>query len=600
MPNPFEIRSAELMRPEHVGREFVKDHTEHSKLASHSHTVVWGSRGSGKSMHFKFLEPLAQACQPDAQYAGDVRKFLQDPNAFLGIYINCRDGILHREELGRVCLLPNADAPFLDMLLSRYFACVIVKALVNTLTKQLSWICSVPVQATSLPAWARRVVRTEDKTLGEVLARLLQANDSWLLALNDLVDLHLLNPMTPPDRDSFPRDSPRLTTDVLDLMDFLRGSADLAVPFFLLFDEANELCEVHQRCVNSMMAQRSQRTLCIKVASQKRGFVPGPRLRGDVQVDETHDYTTLDLDGLYTNNRQAYYRRIELIANDRLRAVGMEVDINSYLPVGERQSQLLEEARHSAEERYLAIPEEKRPRDKANFIKKYAPAIVFQELIPAKAADIYAGFDNVVHLSSGIVRSFIDCCFRMYEKFVEKNPGLEPTEVPIQIQSDVIKQYSNEFIQAQLVDRISAPSTQPAQRELYRNVHSLLKGLGALFRARLLDKSSREPRIISISLKDEAGDELQKVLDVAEREAFLHAKWYGSKRGDRNLRCYVLNRRLCPHFNLDLMGFQGRIEVTAEQLGISLTDPDGFARTVLRDAPEEAQGDPRQLTFFEW
>src|SRR5438477_5966275 len=120
MPNPFEIKSAELMSATEVANEFVRDHTEHSKLISRSHTIVWGSRGSGKSMHFRFLEPLAQASDREGKYKGDVEGFLKDPNAFVGIYINCRDGVLNREELRRLPDLSELGKPLLHLLLSRY------------------------------------------------------------------------------------------------------------------------------------------------------------------------------------------------------------------------------------------------------------------------------------------------------------------------------------------------------------------------------------------------------------------------------------------------------------------------------------------------
>src|SRR3712207_3925108 len=102
-----------------VGREFVRNHTEYAHLAAHSHTIVWGSRGSGKSIHFRFLEPLAQAHRPESPGPGDVKRFLAEPSAFLGIYINCREGVLNREEFRQVERLPKADDAYLGMLFAR-------------------------------------------------------------------------------------------------------------------------------------------------------------------------------------------------------------------------------------------------------------------------------------------------------------------------------------------------------------------------------------------------------------------------------------------------------------------------------------------------
>lgn len=600
MGDPFEVESAELMDPERVALEFVKEHTEYAKLASHSHTIVWGSRGSGKSMHFKYLEPQAQALDMEPPRKGEVRRFLEDPSSFVGIYINCRGAILNRSELRRAATLEGADTGFVDMILSRYLACVVFRTLVRTIRDQVPWILQVACAQQEVPRFILALLSGKGDSVGEMLSAIEPQVEDWLLKLNELVDGLIRNLPESTLRQAFPEQALRLTTDLMDLLQFLQKAAGLNAPFFLMFDEANELCSVHQRCLNSLMALRSQRSVCIKVASQRHGFTAGPRLEATRPIDETHDYKTIDLDGLYTNNKQAYYKRLERIGDERLRRAGVEsASIRSYLPIGANLLRRIGEARKLAEQRYDALPQETRPKDKANFVKKYAPAIIFQDLVPAKAAKIYCGFDNVVHLSSGIVRSFLDCCSMMYSKCVEKHPESEPSQIPIRIQSDVIRDYSDEFVQAQILGTMNALSQEAPERRLYAQLHNLLNGLGSLFRGRLLDRESREPRIISISLKDEPQEELRQVLALAERDAFLHAKWYRSKRGDRNLRCYVLNRRLCPHYNLDLTGFQGRIEVSSAELSLSLADPALFARTILTK-PEDTPGDTRQLQLFDW
>ncbi len=283
MPNPFEIVSADLMPLSDVGRDLVRNHTEYAKLAAHAHTIVWGSRGSGKSIHFRFLEPLAQACASDTGTNGDVRAFVEHPDAFVGVYVNCREPKLNREEFRCVTELQNYDKNFGHLLFNRHFACVIVESLASTILEQLGWLGDAICRASKSPQWFR---------------------------------------------------------------------------FAILGDECSLL------------------TLC----------------------------------------------------------------------------------------------------------RRYRP-------------------------------------------------------------------------------------------------------------------KSREPRVISVSLKTDPNERLKRILNIAEREAFLHRKWYRSKRGNINLPCFVLNRRLCPHFNLDLSGFQGRLEVAADELALALSDPAAFVATVRRkgDGAEDKLG---QLTLF--
>jgi len=597
MPNPFAIETAELMDLQRVAEEFVKEHTEHAKLASYAHTVVWGSRGSGKSMHCRFLEPLAQAWAPDSGLKGDVRRFIELPGAYVGVYVNCREPVLNRHEL-RGLDAACADRQLVLSLLDRYLACVIAERASDTLRTQLSHVLDFAADPGTAPAWLAAEAGAEQGTrIGSLLEWVQRQCKQWLQSLDAIIDNAYRDGRYVPSLDAFPAGAPQTTRDIPRLFEWLQQCCHLRVPFFLVFDEANVLCRVHQQCINSLISFRSQRYLCIKVASQREGFPVGLGLDG--AVDETHDFTTLDLDDLYTNNREAYYKRIERIANDRLKRAGLGVGIAEYLPTNPTEVRALERAREIAARQYEEIPEDRRPLDRDNYVKKYAPALVFQEVLSHKAGRTYAGFDNLVHLSSGIVRSFLDCCSGMYTRYTERYPGREPSQIPVSVQGEVITDYSNQFIQTQIVDRMKTLDRDSEEWKRLAALHSLLKGLGAFFRHRLMDKRSREPRIISISLKDDPGPELESVLVLAVQESFLHAKWYRSKRGNRNLRCYVLNRRLCPHFNLDITGFQGRVELSSADLSLALRSPDAFLQRIRGMPEEDADADSRQLVLFD-
>jgi hypothetical protein len=596
MRNPFEVKSAELMAPEQVAKEFVSEHTENAKLSSFSHTIVWGSRGSGKSMHFKYLEPIAQSYNRTEKTNLSVEKYLTQSDSFLGVYINCRDGILNKDELRLIEKLDDVDHKATTLLLNIYLSCVVIKKILLTIKEQVKGLYNCDLNTAKFPDWLSEINIKNSTKLSEFSEGLEQHCTSLLKNINRTIDEKILNTEYAIPISSFVGHRPRITPDINQFCEFIQQVGKVKTPIFLLFDEANELCLTHQKCINSLISIRSQKTLCIKVASQRNFFQTGIRLLGT--VDETHDYTTLDLDGLYTNNREAYYKRLTKISNTRLNQCGFKGDIKDYLPPNQREVNEYQLAIKKAKKRYKDIPQEKRPKDENNFIKKYAPAIIFQEIRSSKSSTTYSGFDNLVHMSSGIVRSFLDCCSKMYNRYKDKYPDKEPMSIPIGIQTEIIREYSNEFIEFQIKSKIKNLEKDSVERQELIKLENLLTGLGKLFRKRLKDKSSREPRIISVSLKDDPNDELQKIIDIAEREAFLHIKWYRSKRGDKNLKCYVLNRRLCPHFNLDLTGFQGRFEVKSEELYISLSDPTAFVKTILNRKSKKEHS--HQLTLFDW
>jgi hypothetical protein len=599
MGDPFKVRSAETEDPREIGLEFVEDYTEYAKIAAHEHTVTWGSRGSGKTMHVRNLEPaawIARHC-PDTPAEG-FAGFLRSKSGFLGIYINCREPALSREEFRLLERDISPDNPELYVLTDRYLAQIVLSRLALTFESQLDFLLDVGLLPEQLPSSLRRLQTSPNGLLSSFCRRATSDTKECIDRLLPMFEDLFLHRTASQEGLLWLKDLPTLQPDIVTLLATVRQAIGSESPFFLMFDEANELSPGFQMAVAALLARRSQRELCIKVASQLQGFRT-ERVAGR-PVQEIHDFVSIDLDSLYTNNQDAYYRRVRDIALYRLKRAGIEGAIELYLPPNPSDAELMGQARRIAEERYDRLPGTERPQDRANFIKKYAPAIVFQTLASPKARKSYAGFDNLVHLSSGIIRSFLDCCSSMYGRFVESNPGIEPTSIPINVQNAVIETYSDEFIDGIRAKMESLRANTPERQE-FADLYNLMNGLGALFRTRLMDQESREPRIISVSLKDEPDTRLARALELAVQDAYLHKVLYTSKRGTRRLPCYVLNRRLCPHYGLDVAGFQGRLEVSAQELALALDGTGQFVPGVLGRARRTSdEGDEGQTQLWEW
>lgn len=603
MKNPFEIGMAEVVQLESAMTEFVPDNTEYTLLSSKTNTIFSGSRGSGKSINLRSLEPLSQSkflANRLGKPERTVEDYLNEDNgAFVGVYINCRDGVLNCEEFRTLSSLDYVDQDQVQFLMNSNIAAEICRKVIKTIREQLTFALESSVEIDNAPRFLSNVCSPEEKEikLGELLARFDRKCRRILDEIQDKVnEVILLQKII--DEFSNPLLSDiRITPGIFDFLETLRGAIGLPCPFYIMFDEANDLSFHQQVAVNSLIACRRMDLACFKVASQKHGYTF--RRRGGRDIDEVHDFTAFDLDQLYTNSRDAYYHRIRKIANQRLSHCGIEVDIEEYLPRNKTDIEQLERAREIASKRYDLMPPDKRPRDKQNYIKKYAPAIVFQTVRPSKGANSYAGFENVVHLSSGIVRGFLECCSLMFNNCLEKNPGVIPDSIPVSIQNESIASFSNSFVETYITQKME---NLPEDRNEYRDLmqlNNLLKSLGMLFRKRLMDESSREPRIISVSLKQPPEGDLLEILKLAEQKAFLHKKWYRSKRGNVNLPCYILNRRLCPYFNLDVSGFQGRLEFHPNQLGIALSDPKEFVDFAFPEARNQEIESP-QLALFEY
>lgn len=598
MADPFKIRNAENADPADIGLEFVEEHTEYAKIAAHEHTLAWGSRGSGKTMHLRFLEPAAWMARHEPQLReARYREFIADGNGFIGIYINCREPALSREEFRVYERSKRLNDGALLVLIDRYLAQAIIHQLSATFLEQLPFFGPMPLEAVNLSLGVASMLPRPAANIGQLMDHLRASSGRNLELGREAFDTLFLEGHLPNRTTEWIQGLPSVAPDTTSLIEEVRDTIGSRSPFFLMFDEANELSDALQQAVSSLLARRSQRVICVKVASQLNGFRT-ERATGR-PAQEVHDYVAIDLDSLYTNNQDAYYKRVRDIANLRLRAAGLSHDVSEYLPPNPRDIERGLRARELAAQRYDALPDDRRPKDRANYVKKYAPAIVFQELAHPKGGKSYAGFDNIVHLSSGIVRSFLDCCSLMYARCLESTPEQVPPKIPVSIQNEVIDTYSDEFLAA-LVRRADSLRSGTPERQAYADLYSLLRGLGGLFKSRLMDRRSREPRIISVSLKDVPAPRLAAALTLAEQDAYLHKVWYRSKRGTGKLPCYVLNRRLCPHFGLDIAGFQGRIEMFSAELELALSSPEDFAVTFSGSSQDEAEMSPDQIPLWEW
>ena len=294
-----------------------------------------------------------------------------------------------------------------------------------------------------------------------------------------------------------------------------------------------------------------------------------------------HDYDLINLDSLYTNNTQAYYQRILEISNKRLRLADYKVnDIKKFIPEREFEITKMKEAEVYTADEYDKLEEDKRPEDKQNYIHKYARARFFQQFLD-KTAYWYTGFDNLVHFSAGVTRSFLDPCFAMIERYKQNNPNVLQNNIqsiPPEIQWDTIREFSNDFIDKELLSKIRNRDIQSEERKKLQHLLNLIESVGEAFKIRLKNPNSPYPRIISFSIKNGVVDdyELEAVIKKALQECFFQKRWYRGKSGYEMLECYVLNRRLCPRYGLDLSGFQGRIELTQEFLKIAITDKNQF------------------------
>src|SRR5579871_3075087 len=92
--NPFVVESPEKLQPQDIARLFVEAYTRIETIKQRKHTFIWGSRGSGKSMMLRYLEPKCQAIV----HHGTAEFFRSKP-PFLALYCPCKEGYFNKTEM---------------------------------------------------------------------------------------------------------------------------------------------------------------------------------------------------------------------------------------------------------------------------------------------------------------------------------------------------------------------------------------------------------------------------------------------------------------------------------------------------------------------
>ena len=592
LKNPFEIKPPEELSSQLIYKLFVKEYTEHAALIGDYHTFISGSRGSGKSMHFKYLEPQCQIIEH-----GRLDAFLKSDSAFIGIYINCNKGDFTKEEFKELENDKNVSQILWKKLLLHYFVMDTAECIIKTFVDQLSELIDPDNQKAVFDRVNEVFTLTEcnERTLVELKRNFHKEK----VKIDKIIDNYLENIGLTNNRLNAPGvnfvdtslDDGRFLQILLSTLrsEILRRDS---IPFYLLYDEANELLEFQKKIINTLISQRKQTLVCVKVSCQPRMYDVFLDIKERL-IQETHDYYFIELDSLYTTDKTTYHERLREIANRRLDIAGFcQKDISLLLPENPAEIAKIEKARKITELEYDKLPEDKRPTRKGEYVKKYAMARFYQQLL-SKTSYSYAGFNNLVHFSSGIIRSFLEPCYSMIEEMKKKDPATEIreiTSIPFEIQKGIIENYSNMYIQKEILDHLKIQPAESENRKILEGLSNILDSMGAVFSMRLKDKNSREPRIISFSIKEGTRVQfLQDILDHGVQKAFFHQKWSRAKSGHEMLECYILNRRLCPRYHLDLSSFQGRLEISQENLLLAANNPSAFIKKFEKETEEQEQ-----------
>lgn len=367
------------------------------------------------------------------------------------------------------------------------------------------------------------------------------------------------------------------------------------VPVYLMFDDADHLSEDQTRVLNSWLVARTQGDVSIKVATQLQYKTFATISGGHARAP--HDFQKVDLLDVYTTKRGVYLNSITQIVEKRLKAAHIDVRAHEFFPADLAQEARIELKREAIRERWQ---DEGRGHRVGDDVLRYARPEYIRDLggrSKSTSTFVYAGFTELVHLSSGQVRYFLDPAAKMFEEQRSEQRSRkgsdDVTQIDPRIQNKIVREDANGVMLDELADHREGEVTSLGETDRLRN---LISFLGGFFYRKLVSDNS-ERRVFSVAVSGGLDTDVESVFRRGVYLGLFHPTSIGNKEGTGRVRLFVLSRRLAPYFKLDPSSFAGYQFFTNYVLRRALYEPERVLGMVKTRGLDWVANDQQQELF---
>lgn len=601
--NPFSVTTPETMSADEIVKLFVQA-DPNIQLTSPGHLFVHGHRGSGKSMALRLLSP-------DCQTIVQGRPLCEHP--FFAVYATVKATELDLHEFSRV---QDESSGFIlaEHLLATFFAGKLFRSLLEMCSSELSTQPAFEQLRVLINNYIKTPLNDEgleEEEFGEILEA---SNSSELLvkvqALLDKIHIRTVRYLRKrgTTNEYIGYDGPLLGFQDF-LLPLLRNLKTVKVlpqgPVYLLIDDADNLNLLQTLVLNTWVSYRTTGDVSLKISTQLRYKTYSTTTGNRIEI--AHDYAEVNAFSMFTGgNGEKYSEWVRAVVEKRLIAYGIvEKSADQFFPPDEAQEKAIRQMGDKRKLEWAESGSGARPGDDAY---RYARPDYIKSLGgSAKASHTYryAGFDQLVHVSSGIVRHFLESASRMYAKQASKNSlqsgGGATSEPKIEfiqptIQDDVVRALADELMEKEFDKLLAESDPITGSRNVkctiddLKNLKTLIKSIGGIFYEVLISDRS-ERRVLTFALSNTISDRVEKVIRLGVENGYFYESYVGSKDGRSRTRRYVLTRRIAPYFKLDPTGFSGYLFVTNELLHLAIEDDAKaiafFRRNRLNETPND-------------
>ena len=586
--NPFKVFTPEGLDAEDAIDLFVPVHHFH-KIKDLGHTMLNGPRGCGKSMIFRYLMPDCQRLELQTGL---------EALEFFAVLISIKNTAPNVTEFSR---LDDRNA---KIILNEHVLCSFVAAALFKSLKQL--ISGESPQWDSIAAGFYN-----DSLLHRLRAAGWKEQESSPVhsktPLTKTLDVaqklcdevyHAIN--TYAARLSFPGNGPVPYDGALcsylsflhPLLNDLRTLPFLPTgPVYLLIDDGDYLSHTQTRVLNSWVATRMQHEVSIKISTQLQYKTFSTV--GGLPIQAPHDFQEINVAEVYTSHRSRYLENLILIIEKRFKKAHISVTPQQMFPPDERQEKAIQKI---GEKIRKSWPSEGRGHRASDDVTRYARPEYIKSLggiSKSKSSYRYAGFDQLVHISSNLIRYFLEPAAQMFDEERSRFPVDEPVlYIEPETQDRVIREQAEKLMFTEFdkivrehPDRDSEggeATSSDKHQERTEQLRNLIRALGGTFHQKLISDDA-ERRVFSVAISGTPDQEVMKVFNLGVQYGYFHQSSIGNKDGTGRTRLFVLTRRLAPHFLLDPSSFAGYFWVTSDVLKEGMADPDKILRKIKKE-----------------
>mgnify|MGYP000291157281 FL=1 len=576
--NPFTVSSPEMMDAAEMRRLYVPL-AENFEIDDPGHIFVHGHRGCGKSMMLRLMAPDCKTLEFNCKLSG---------LPYLGLYSSIKSTDLDIAEFDRI------KNQFAGTVLAEHSLCLFIASKIlqsikdhtgNELTNTAAQI--------ELGTFLRKMVllrlspdqtsATHPTQLDDSVSSAIEAIDAKYSEFMDYMrQLSLTDEYVPfKGRVVGYREFLFPLCAQLTTLSFMPQGK----PVYILLDDADNLNAVQTRVLNTWVSYRTGAKVSFKISTQL-GY-KHYRTAANQRIEAPHDFKEVNISTIHTGGlaKGKYPVWVQEIVNKRLSENGIQVAAKDFFPPALDQELAIAKLKENLKSKWTDEGRGFRPGDDAT---RYARPDYIKSLGGTSkqgSTYLYAGFDQLVHISSGIVRFFLDDAASMYaeEMRIMHAKGMNLEVQPLlsirpAVQDQVVRDSADALMidnLDQLADEAGYVGGDQESRDDFKQLRNLIQSLGGIFQQILFSDRS-ERRVFSIALSDTPPDGVMRILKLGVRHGFLYEGSIGSKDGRFRTRRFVLSRRLAPMFKLDPTGFAGYLFVTSELLQSAISNPARF------------------------